>query len=216
MAFSDDFNRADSTDLGANWDSGYGGEGALQIVSQRVRGQAAPPLGSIETTPVGVANDQYGQATIATLTGAPRIALEVLLRFGAPGTFSGYVFEAALTGDRSAIYRFDAGVDTLLIAEGVTVWGPSDILRGEAEGSTLRLKRNGTTLLTTTDATYASGRTGLRIFYDTGASLANGEFDDFSMGDLTSLLWLPRQQVVRAQHRWQAVASGMTPSDLPE
>lgn len=33
---------------------------------------------------------------------------------------------------------------------------------------------------------------------------------------VTQLLWLPRQQVVRAQQRWQAVPSGMTPSDLPE
>ena len=32
----------------------------------------------------------------------------------------------------------------------------------------------------------------------------------------TELLWLPRQQVVRAQARWQAVPSGMTPSDFPE
>ncbi len=54
-----------------------------------------------------------------------------------------------------------------------------DVLRAEANGTTLRLYRNNVLVLATTDATIASGRAGITIYATT---IADVELDDFSAG----------------------------------
>ena len=55
-----------------------------------------------------------------------------------------------------------------------------DVLRAEAEGTTLRLYRNNILVLAATDATIASGRAGITIY---AATIADVELDDFSAGN---------------------------------
>jgi len=57
------------------------------------------------------------------------------------------------------------------------VWVAGDVLRAEADGTTLRLYRNNVLVLATTDATNASGRAGITIY---AATIADVELDDFS------------------------------------
>lgn len=108
---------------------------------------------------------------------APRL----LLCVGAPGTKSGYEFALGRgLNFTSRIARWNAGVGRQLAAENSTVWVAGDVLRAEANGTTVRLYRNNVLVLATTDATIASGRAGITIY---AATIADVELDDFSVGN---------------------------------
>ena len=180
----DNFNRANTADLGASWDAGYTDQWSvntnLQIVGNRVRATAAQD--ATETySGVALATNQWAQLTLATANGTSVMAPRLLLRFSAPGAKSGYEFSIGRgVGFTSRIARWNAGVFTSLAVENATPWGAGDILRAEAEGTTLRLYRNNVLVLSTTDATVASGRAGITIY---AATIADVELDDFSAGN---------------------------------
>ena len=181
----DNFNRANALDLGASWDAGYTHQSTpntnLQIVGNRVRATTAS-LDATETyTGVTLSNNQWAQLTLATATGTGVIAPRLLLRFSAPDVKTGYEFALGrAVGFTSRIGRWQAGVWTPLAAENRTVWVAGDVLRAEAEGTTLRLYRNNVLVLVATDATFPSGRAGIIIY---AATIANVEVDDFSAGN---------------------------------
>ena len=182
----DNFNRANGLDLGASWDAGYtdqnGANLNLQIVGNRV---TATAVGDATETYTGVtlANNQWAQLTLAAANGTG-IGSRLLLRFSAPGAKSGYEFALRrATGATSRIAKWNAGVFTQLAAENATTWVAGDVLRAEAEGTTLRLYRNNVLVLTATDATFPSGRAGITV---AAATIANVEVDDFSVGNLTT------------------------------
>ncbi len=184
----DNFNRANGTDLGPSWDPGYtdqfGANTNLQIVGNRVR--TTTTTGDATETFTGVipGSNQFAQFTLATATGTSVMAPRVLLRFSGPGAKSGYEFSIGRgVGFTSRISRWNGGVFTPLVQENATPWAANDILRAEAEGTTLRLYRNNVLVLSTTDATFASGRAGITIY---AATIADVELDDFSAGNLTA------------------------------
>lgn len=180
--FTDNFTRADNTDLGANWDSGYTSQFNLQIVSNQVEGTSVGNH-NLETYNGTLANDHWAQATIKALAGTLRVAV----RTSAPATWNGYLCIASDSGNTSIIQRRDAGSGTDLTSSATETWAVNDILRCDASGSTLTLKRctpSCSTVLTTTDATYGSGRTGLDAV-PVGA-LTDVLVDDFLTGDFTS------------------------------
>jgi len=126
--------------------------------------------------------NQYGQFTVAAI-GANNTDVSALLRLQPPFDYSTYQFRLQGTGGTtSRIARRDAGVNTTLASESATTWAPGDLLRVEASGTGLTLKRNGVTLLTTTDATYVSGRGGITILDD--QSPPSALLDDAEFGDL--------------------------------
>ena len=92
----------------------------------------------------------------------------------------GYMFSLNVLGDIT-IARLDGGAGTTLAT--TTFPGGSSmsdfIMRGEAEGTALRLYIDGILELSTTDAIYASGKTTI------GGLFTNGgfNFDDFSISD---------------------------------
>lgn len=189
MSWADDFNRANSTELGANWEPGYtdtgGSNTALQIVGNRLRAITAGVDATETFTGATLENDQWAQITLPTWTGASIIVPRVLLRFAGPGAKNGYEFGAVRGGTwTSAIAEWNAGVWTSLVSENATTWAVGDILRAEAEGTALRLYRNGGLLLSTTDATFTSGRAGITIYAGT---LTDVEVDDFSTGNFGAL-----------------------------
>jgi hypothetical protein len=182
----DNFNRANALDLGISWDAGYtdqwGANTNLQIVGNRVRATTASRDATETYTGVALSNNQWAQVTLATVTGGTRaMAPRLLLRFSAPGVKSGYEFALGRgVGFTSRIGRWNAGVFTQLAAENSTVWVAGDVLRAEADGTTLRLYRNNGLVLVTTDATVASGRAGITIY---AVTITDVELDDFSAGN---------------------------------
>ena len=181
----DNFDRANALDLGISWDAGYtdqfGANTNLQIVGNRVRTTTASRDATETYTGVALSNNQWAQVTLATVTGPRAMAPRLLLRFSAPGVKSGYEFALGrAVGFTSRIGRWNAGVFTQLAAENSTAWAVGDVLRAEAEGTTLRLYRNNGLVLVTTDATVASGRAGITIY---AATIADVELDDFSAGN---------------------------------
>ena len=182
----DTFNRANSTDLGPSWDPGYtdqfGPNTNLQIVGNRVRTTTTTGDATETYTGVALAANQWAQFTLTTANGSSVMAPRVLLRFSGPGAKSGYEFSIGRgVGFTSRISRWNNGVFTSLVQENATPWAANDILRAEAEGTTLRLYRNNVLVLSTTDATLANGRAGITIY---AATIADVELDDFSAGSL--------------------------------
>jgi Fibronectin type III domain len=182
----DNFNRANALDLGASWDAGYtdqwGANTNLQIVGNRVRATTASRDATETYTGVALSNNQWAQVTVATATGTRAMAPRLLLRVSAPGTRAGYEFALGRggIGFTSRIGRWNAGVFTQLAAENSTAWVAGDVLRAEADGTTLRLYRNNGLVLVTTDTVIASGRAGITIY---AATIADVELDDFSAGN---------------------------------
>ena len=66
------------------------------------------------------------------------------------------------------------------------VVSPGDILRLEAQSTTLRFFVNNVLRVSTTDASYASGRPGLTIFITAGGTIGQVQLDNFSASSLTN------------------------------
>lgn len=188
--FSDDFNRANNTDLGSNWDAGYSDNSPtnvnFQIVGNRVRSTSAGAFDAVESVNSPLTNDQWAEITLPTLSGAGIIVPGVCLRMNAPGLRTNYALRCAvnLPGVLSSrIEKWIGGVFTSLIEETSTVWLPGDILRGEVQGSTLRLYRNNNQVLTVTDTSIISGRAGMICFTQV---IADAEIDNYSQGNIVS------------------------------
>ena len=187
---ADSFDRADSTDLGTQWDAGYTSNNNLQIVGNRVRGTVLSADSTESYNAVTLPNNQWSQLTLASMSGAPVKVATVLTRAAVPPTFSWYQCAALTPGAavRSELGKRVAGVYTILSNETSTTWGAGDVLRGESDGTTHTLYRNGSTtaLLSATDSSHAAGRAGIGIYIDD--SLANIEVDNWSAGPGTSRL----------------------------
>lgn len=182
---ADDFNRANSTGLGANWTSSVGG--GFDVVSNR----ASSHTGGADNAAVysGASwtggNDQYSEAAIITKPSGDDAG--PICR-GATGAETFYYFaanydDAALAlGSSMAnrIIKAVAGVFTSLGSASSFVISTTDVLRLEASGTNLTAKQNGTSKITTTDAAIASGKPGLFGFG------AGNVFDDFAAGDFSS------------------------------
>lgn len=190
-SFSDNFNRADNVDLGANWDSGYTDTANFQIVSNQVRGTSGT-LDNSETYNGALAANQWASLDIATWTGSTVSVIDVAVRWTAPPTQSGYICRALINdtvfGNHvSQIARWDNGVYTVLAFTTSSPWAAGDTILCEAVGSTITLKRirSGveTSILQVNDSTYASGRSGITVYVDT---VANVRVDNFATGGFTT------------------------------
>jgi len=130
------------------------------------------------------AANQYSQFVVVSLS-LNSVDLSALVRLQPPADYSTYQCRIQGTGGTtSRIARRDAGVNTTLASESATTWSGGDTVRCEASGTGLTLRRNGASLLTATDATYATGRGGISILDDPASQFAT--LDDFEAGDLVS------------------------------
>jgi len=186
VKFSDDFNRANNTDLGANWDAGYGAHNPFQIVSNRIRAQAVAQE-SMESQ--NVTSAQWVSVDVPTLTGAVITGVRIKVCLFAPPTETFYWMQATINTPptTTVISRVTAGAETVLASETATTWASGNSM-GFSIGSAgeLNAYRNGSTtpLLTANDSTYTPNRSGLGVYIDTGGSIADVEFDNFQTGDL--------------------------------
>lgn len=171
--FTDDFNRADSGSLGANYTS-------LGSSFTVVSNQAAPPAsgGSDYVNAATPGAACWAQFTAVTNV-APSNYLGLGLRFNS-GSFNGY-YAAWDTGGMS-LYRIDGGTPTALGATGLTAPSNGDVVRVEMHGSTLRIYYNNTLQTTRTDTTYSAAGSVLLLGASTSARL-----DNLSLGTLPTL-----------------------------
>lgn len=175
--FTDDFNRADSaSDLGANWttclSSGLGISGNACYNDAGDQSRADFVTGTTQTA------DQYAQVAVSNV-GSNRYFSVLLRGSGADGTRNCYQITCGGTNELY-ITRVTSGSGTD-IQTGTLTLNNGDVLRGEAEGSTLRLKINGVTQITQTDTNHTSGLTGLEIFR---SNITTCSMDNFEAGDI--------------------------------
>ena len=174
---TDDFNRADANPIGGNWTTIPGGPGDLQIISNKLSGTTTSQRnGAYNVTAVG--DDQYSQGTIlgGTGTDGPCPAVRVS---AVDETF--YAFcPVDIGGDAFDLYKRVAGVYTSLDTQFAT-WAPGDVIRIEAQGTTIRGYIGGALVASQTDSAITTGQFGILI--NTSGTLSQTEFDDWSGGD---------------------------------
>jgi hypothetical protein len=183
---TDDFTRADNSDIGANWDNGYSTSTACAIVNNRVRNPASGD-GCVETWNANsFANNQWAQASFATYDTTSVARIAVILRAATPPTGDYYRITARRNsgGATTTIQKFIANVGTTLATESAITWATGDVLYADVSGTTITAKRNGVTVFTATDSALTAGRIGLYISID--GTVDGAEIESFSGGDLTT------------------------------
>jgi serine protease len=185
--FTDTFNRADNTDLGADYAGGYTGSTTGKIVSQRLVPTTVGTITVERYTGVATPANQWCEFTVGTFTGIQGADLGCALHMSPPPTMSLYLCRASINAtNKASLRRFDAGVSNDLGNNTTVIWGPGDVGRCEREGTTLRFYRVvGTTetlLLSITDATYSGGSTGPFSAVDANGTLTDVQMSRFSMG----------------------------------
>ena len=171
-SFTDDFNRADSTDLGAGWVqvSGFWAIASNQLSPGSDGGtiilRAAGPMDS---------SDHSAQVTIAATTAASH---GVWCR-GNSGISNGYLWR----NDGSSWDLFSVVSGTFnVIGSYAAAAAPGDVAKLQVVGSTIKGFVNGVQRVSVTDTSVAAGTSvGLR-----STSSAAIRFDDFSAADVTA------------------------------
>jgi hypothetical protein len=189
--FQDDFNRADNSDLGANWDSGYPDADPLQIVGGKVR---VTNLGTDarETATASLGNNQFAQVEVVTLPdpffGGGRVEWMVTARSAAPADLTNYECVAYMLNPLTTTTQLAKRVNgtfTELGATTINTWAPGDVLKLTVSGTTISCYQNSDLILQTTDGGLTSGRVGLAMFLSPDThSIHNLEIDNFQGGDL--------------------------------
>lgn len=181
---TDTFTRADGA-LGANWTGSYSSLFDLAIVSTAVRGSSTSNDNIMAYTAISPPADQWAQVDISTATGSALYAAGVTVRTAASPLTSYYMCRFLANAWAGAtIEKLVNGTYTLLTSTATTSFAAGDKLKCTARGSTITLLRirSGveSVILTTTDSTHTSGRTGVITYAST---IANLEFDNFTTGD---------------------------------
>jgi hypothetical protein len=186
---TDDFNRTNSTGLGANWTTSATCS-AFNVSSNQAVSQAASQDQSVYTGASWTGgNDQYAEAAIITKASGKDASI---IARGATGGQTGYFFEinqndaaVALGSSMScAIYRVVGSAFTLLGSASSFVVSSNDVIRIEAQGTSITAKLNGTIKFgPTTDSGIASGNPAINA--GNTPALGSIVFDNFAAGDFT-------------------------------
>jgi hypothetical protein len=193
---SDNFLRADSPELGPNWEHGYAGHTNIAIASNQVRStvtNASDPKSVELYTAAGPGNNQFCQITLPVFQGPIDREYGCMVRAKAPPTVGWYWCYARQHGMRNAAivsHHPNHVGDTNLASDFTTVWGSGDKLICEVQGTALRLIRipaGSTTeklLLTATDSEFTSGKAGIVLWMGTDGTPTNAAADSFVMGNI--------------------------------
>lgn len=166
--FADDFNRADSTNLGAGW---VEVSGDWSIVSNQLSPGTAGGTILLRAATDAATDDNFAQTTIAATAAASQ---GVACRTNA-NLSTGYLWR----NNGTSWDLFTLGTFTLL-ATYTAAAAPGDVMKVQAVGSTIKGYVNGVERASVTDTTYATGKSsGIRA-----ESTSALRFDDFSSGDV--------------------------------
>src|SRR5262245_56182706 len=145
----DDFNRADSGSLGANWTDV---QGTMGILSNTAVGKTAGTYNISKWNAGAAAADQWSQATISALT-AGSGQTGIVTRGQGAGSFSGYLFWT--NGSALRIYRLDSGTFNQIADFGGSA-AVNDIIKGDSTGNTHTFYKNSVSQGSQPDGTYTS------------------------------------------------------------
>lgn len=179
---TDDFNRANNTDLGANWDS-YSSFNSLDVNSNAARAGAVGGDDTMESWNAdSFANDQFFESTIGLWSGSEGLYVGGILRAAAPDTHTMYVFYGKAPG--ATIYKRVAGSSASIADDVSEDFDPGDVVRGEAEGTALRLKKNGALVLSGSDSGISSGRAGVAVYISDGLTVDDATINSWAAGNI--------------------------------
>lgn len=171
-SFSDDFNRADSTSLGAGW---VEVSGDWSIASNRLSPGAAGGTIILRAATATAGNDNFAQTTIATTTTASQ---GVWCR-GNTTITSGYLWR-----NNGSSWNMFAVVGGSFIDIGsyAAAAAPGDVAKVQAVGSAIKGYVNGIERVSVVNTDVPTGTSvGLRA-----ESVSGLRFDDFQAGDVTA------------------------------
>ncbi|KND45419.1 hypothetical protein [Streptomyces stelliscabiei] len=171
-SFSDDFNRADSSDLGAGW---VEVSGDWSIVSQQLSPGAAGGTIILRAAGAMDTDDNYAQVTIAATVAASQ---GVWCR-GNSNISSGYLWR----NDGSTWDLFSVvGGSFTAIGSYAAAAAPGDVAKVQAVGSTIKALVNGVERVSLTNTHVVTG-TSVGIRSESAGAL---RFDDFAAADVTA------------------------------
>lgn len=170
--FTDDFNRADSTNLGANW---VEVSGDWSIVSNQLSPGAAGGTIILRAAGAMAGNDHYAQVTMAATTAASH---GVWCR-GNSNISSGYLFRN--DGSSWNLFSVVGGSFTVIGTYAVAAVA-GDVAKVQAVGSTITAYVNGVQRASVTDTNVPTGTSvGIRA-----ESVNALRFDNFAAADVTA------------------------------
>lgn len=185
--FTDDFNRADAGSLGANWVEWTSGH---IISGNKALPESNAACASFSATDLD-SDDHYAEYT---LTGNPPASpffgpIVRAANIGTSATNTGAYYVLMVSGASAnavSIRRKAASSSTVtLIASGTQAVVGGDVLRLEAEGSTIRAKVNGVVVCSVTDTVVPAGQRRVGIYSDMpNSGPGTLGYDNFSAADL--------------------------------
>ncbi|MET8080014.1 hypothetical protein [Streptomyces sp. NPDC005303] len=171
-SFSDDFNRADTSDLGAGW---VEVSGDWSIVSNQLSPGSAGGTIILRAATAMDTSDHYAQITIAATAA---VSQGVWCR-GNSNISSGYLWRN--NGTSWDLFSVIGGSFTV-IGTYTAAAAPGDVAKVQAVGSTIKGFVNGVQRASVTDTGVTTGTSvGIR-----GESSGSLRYDDFSAGDVTA------------------------------
>lgn len=173
-SFSDDFNRPDSTDLGASW---VEVSGDWSIASSRLSPGAAGGVIILRAAGAMASSDHYVQVTIAATTAASH---GIWARGNSSGGLtSGYLFRN--DGSTWDVFSVVGGSFTVIGTYSAAA-APGDVAKLQVVGSTITAYVNGTLRVSVVDTAVPTGTSvGLR-----SESTSGIKFDNVSAADVTA------------------------------
>lgn len=150
---TDNFNRANNVDLGANWTPLFG---ELKIITNEAAQDAGDGGVRLEHWNADAfTSDHYSQAVYRSGVVGPAVRLQE--------TDNGYYTRISTGAKR--MYRFDNGTATELQTMDAAVGGASgEVYKMTIEGTTIKVFKNAVQIGTNqTDATYSGGASGVHV-----------------------------------------------------
>jgi hypothetical protein len=171
--FTDDYERADSADLGADWDvSATDVDRHLAIFSGIVYADAFPPCYE-HVTSISPGESQYSLVTLddintATL-GTTEGGATIRVTAGVLRNFYQCAAMFAGAGTTTQLGKRIDGTLTELASENATSWANTNTMRLSGSGTSITVQRNGSgTLLNATDSAHSGGSVGIYSFNGDG------------------------------------------------
>lgn len=157
---TDNFTRANSGSLGANWTEQIHG---LQISSNHATPVVSLTYQFVFWNADVFNNDQYSELTISNFDGSAGQDGPTVRASGTAGSAQNYFMLCDLPNGRTQFYYYHGGTFTQIGTNITTAWANGDIAHLEVSGTTFTLKRNGTTIGTETDSNIGSGSAGFEL-----------------------------------------------------
>jgi len=176
---TDNFTRANAGNLGANW-TNVAGTFAISSNTAECTGTDGSSYGATAWNANSAPNDQYAQITISGTAGSGQTGPSVRM-----STVADTFYYALILGGSLYITKVVAGSGTNLVT---TTYSPTsgDVVYLSIVGTSLTLKVNGTTKLTTTDSSISSGSFGMAGLFNGTSYISAWTGGGFASATVTS------------------------------